>query len=177
MRIDKDKDKLVNESQTEEDIVGPTETEIDHVEKDIEKDKIDLQEVNKKLLADMENLRKRFEEEKMFFIKYRSASFLIEVLPTLDMFEIALNAEASEEVRIWLKGFEMVYSNLMNALTSEGMKKIKVNIGDEFDSNIHQGVETEENKNVESGKISRVVLSGYKLHDRLLRPVTVVVVK
>ena len=63
------------------------------------KERFNPKEEKKKLLAEMENFRKRFEEEKMHFLKYRSSSFLLEVLPTLDMFEMALKAKVSDEVK------------------------------------------------------------------------------
>jgi molecular chaperone GrpE len=53
-----------------------------------------------RLLADMENLRKRTDEEKADNYKYRASGFIIEVLPTIDMFEQALNAKnVSDEVK------------------------------------------------------------------------------
>jgi molecular chaperone GrpE len=53
-----------------------------------------------RLLADMENLRKRTEEEKADNYKYRASGFIIEILPTIDMFEQALSAKnVSDEVK------------------------------------------------------------------------------
>lgn len=141
------------------------------------KEKFNPKEEKKKLLAEMENFRKRFEEEKTHFIKYRSSSFLLEILPTLDMFEMALKAKVADEVKTWLTGFEMVYNNLYTALETEGVSKIKTKVGDELDPNIHNAMEEVESDLIEPGKITEVVLTGYKIHDRLLRATGVKVAK
>jgi molecular chaperone GrpE len=60
----------------------------------------ELTEKHQRLLADMENLRRRTEEEKADSYKYRASGFIIEILPTIDMFESALKAKnVSEEVK------------------------------------------------------------------------------
>ena len=54
------------------------------------------------------------------------------------------------------------------------MNEIKCNIGDNFDHNIHYAMDTVEvdDENM-IGKIMKVYVKGYKLHDRLIRPATV----
>lgn len=139
-------------------------------------DSIDFEAKYKESLAAMENLRKRLDLEKMDIYKYRSSSFIQSILPTLDMFELAMNANnVSEEVKNWLIGFEMILRNFKTVLETEGVIEITTNPGDDFDSEKHYAIEERESEEIEPGKIIEVKQKGYKLHDRLLRPATVVV--
>ncbi len=159
----------------EENKLEDFEEEVKEVEKNIE-EVIDYKEKYLLSLAEMENLRKRLENEKMDFIKYKASSFIYEILPTVDMFEQALSAKnVSEETKNWLLGFEMILANLKNALNLEGVKEILVKKDDEFDGNLHHAFEEIETDKVSPGKILEIKQKGYKIHDRLLRPATVVV--
>lgn len=141
------------------------------------KEKENFEHKYKLLLADMENLRKRIEKERIEIYKYGVANFLLEILPTVDMFEMALKANAPKEVKNWLIGFEMVLKNLRKSLETQGLSKINVNKGDLFDSTKHFAIEEKEVNNAKEGQILKVKTEGYNLHDRLLRPATVVVAK
>lgn len=141
-------------------------------------EEIDFEEKYKEALATMENLRKRVDNERVDFMKYRAASFIESILPTIDMFELAINAEnISDEVKNWLVGFEMILKNFKTVLEAEGVVEIKVNKNDEFNGNIHHAIEEREDESVTPGNIIEVKQKGYKLHDRLLRPAAVVVAK
>ncbi len=131
-----------------------------------------------KVLAEMENLRKRFDAERTEVIKYRASSFVQSILPTVDMFEMAMNSQnVSDEIKNWLVGFEMILNNFKTTLEGEGVKEIKVKKGDEFDGNLHHAIEEVETDEVEPGKIYQVKMKGYTLFDKLLRPATVTVAK
>ncbi len=131
-----------------------------------------------KVLAEMENLRKRLDTERTELIKYRASSFIQNILPTVDMFEMAMKAQnASEEVRNWLIGFEMILNNFKSTLDGEGVKEIKTEKGSEFDANLHHAIEEVETDEVEPGKVFEVKMKGYTLHDKLLRPAAVSVAK
>ncbi len=131
-----------------------------------------------KVLAEMENLRKRFDTERSEVIKYRASSFIQSILPTVDMFEMAMNSQnVSDEIKNWLVGFEMILNNFKTTLEGEGVKEIKVNKGDEFDGNLHHAIEEVDTDEVEPGKVFQVKMKGYTLHDKLLRPATVTVAK
>ena len=155
-------------------------------EKTIKKDSIEnlknkiksLKFKNLSLLADMENLRKKTEQEKIEIGKYASISLLRNIMPTLDMFGNALKTkEVSEEIKNWLLGFKMIDSNLKEILKSHGVKEIKPEVNDFFDPNFHQVLEQIENDEVEEGRILEIKENGYLLHDRLLKPVFVTVAK
>lgn len=144
----------------------------------IDSAKEDFKEKYMKAIAEMENLRKRFDQERKDVMKFRASSFIQNILPTVDMFEMAMKAQnASEEVRNWLIGFEMILNNFKSTLENEGVKEIVVKKGDDFNHSLHHAIEEVEIEDVEPGKVVEVKMKGYTIHDRLLRPATVTVAK
>ena len=59
---------------------------------------------------------------------------------------------------------------MVAVLESEGVTEISPEVGQEFDSNVMQAVDTVEGEN---NKITKVYNKGYKLHDRIIRPANV----
>lgn len=125
--------------------------------------------------ADMQNLRKAIEADHREAIKYRAEGFIDELLPILDGFHMALQNEATTtEMKNFLIGFQYIYRNLVNVLENEGVKEFAPKIGDEFNADHMQAVETvidKENPN----KVVKVITNGYKLHEHLIRPAMVIV--
>ena len=126
--------------------------------------------------ADMQNLRKDVEKDHREAIKYRAIGFVENLLPILDGFHMALKAEATtEEMKNFLVGFQFIYRNLVSVLESEGVSEIAPKVGDEFDPNVMQAIETVYDENAKPNKVLKVNVNGYKLHERLVRPSIVVV--
>ncbi len=171
------KDKEENQNNEDDGINYIDDNKVDEtVEKQPEE--IDYKAKYLEAIAAMDNLRKRQIQEQAHYHKYRAQSFLENILPTVDMFEMALNAkDVSDEVKNWLTGFEMIHRNLVAAMESEGVKEIKVNIGDTFDSDKHIAIEAKENDEFKPNSIIEIKTKGYMLHDRLLRPTQVIVAK
>lgn len=127
-------------------------------------------------LADIQNLRKSLEADHREAIRYRSAGFLEALLPALDSFYIALEAKPqSQEAQNYQQGFQYIYNQIQNTLSSEGVSEICPKIGDRFDATLMHAVDTKEG--AEEGQIVQVYSKGYRLHDRLIRPVMVCVSK
>ena len=126
--------------------------------------------------ADMQNLRKQVEKDHHEAIRYRAAGFIENLLPILDGFHMALQAEAtSQEMKNFLVGFEFIYRNLVSVLENEGVSEIAPKVGDEFDANTMQAIETIFDESVKPNTVMKVNVKGYKLHERLIRPSIVVV--
>lgn len=126
--------------------------------------------------ADMQNLRKQIEKEHREAIRYRSAGFIENLLPILDGFHMALQTEvSSQEMKNFLVGFEFIYRNLVSVLENEGVTEIAPKIGDDFDPETMQAIETQFDEKAEPNKVVKVNVKGYKLHERLIRPSIVVV--
>lgn len=125
-------------------------------------------------LADTQNLRKALEEDHRTALRYRSAGFVEKLVMPLESFRIALDATpTSEEAINYKKGFAYIYSLLIEALTSEGVKEINPPPGAKFDPALMEAIKTEEGE--EEGLIVKVDAVGFQLLDRLLKPARVTV--
>ena len=129
----------------------------------------------------MENLRKRFEREKVETIKFGSINLARDILSPGDNLERALEAlpddeNYSESIKNLIDGLKMVLKEYKNTLEKHGVKKIE-SLNEKFDHNFHQAMMEIENKDVEEGTVVQEVQSGYTMHDRLLRAAMVGVAK
>lgn len=126
--------------------------------------------------ADMQNLRKQVEKDHREALKYRAEGFIENLLPILDGFHMALQAEvSSQEMKNFLVGFEFIYRNLVSVLENEGVSEIAPKVGDTFDPQTMQAIETVYDESQKPDTIVKVNVKGYKLHERLIRPSIVVV--
>jgi len=123
-----------------------------------------------RLRADFENYKRRVQLDKAADYKYRAQSVLMDILPVLDNFERALAVETtSEEAASLVKGMDMVYRTLLEAVKKEGLEQIEAE-GIAFDPNFHQAVMQEQDDSKETGVVLQELQKGYKLKDRVLRP-------
>ena len=158
------------------------EEEIQETEEDILKDEIKtLKEEKIRVLAEMENLRKRFDREKIDSIKYGSVNFARDILSPGDNLERALSAINQEEehpqsIKNLIEGLLMVKKELSTALEKNGITKIE-SLDKKFDPNLHQAMMEIENNDLEEGIVVQEIQTGYMMHDRLLRPAMVGVSK
>lgn len=122
-----------------------------------------------KVFADMENSKRRLQKEHQDAMKFMMQSFIEELLPVVDNFERSLNVQdASEEVQVFLKGYQMIFDQLMAILTKSGVEVIEAQ-GKEFDPNVHQAVMTANDENYDSNIVVEELQKGYKLKDRVIR--------
>lgn len=126
-------------------------------------------------VADLENYRKRTLREKEELRKYGAAGFIEELLPILDSFKIGLDAAVGHpEAKDVTEGFALAVDQLSNVLKRYGVTEIDPE-GDPFDPNLHEGVSHMPSETVDEGIVLAVTRVGYKMHERLLRPASVVV--
>ncbi len=121
-----------------------------------------------KAYADTENTRKRLQNDFEMRQKYRIQSFAQDILPAIDNLERALAQKATPENEAYYKGVEMIYNQLIYALSKEGVEVIEA-LNTPFDAAWHQAVMSEEVEGTEAGIVIEVFQKGYKLKDRLLR--------
>ena len=119
-----------------------------------------------KAYADTENTRKRLQADFDSRTKFMMKNFVLELLPVLDSCERALAQATTDEA--YRKGVEMIYGQLQNALSKEGITEIDA-LNKPFDGNWHQALMTEARENVEPGTVIEVLQKGYRIKDRLLR--------
>lgn len=140
-----------------------------------------LKEEKIRVLAEMENLRKRFDREKIDSIKYGSVNFARDILSPGDNLERALSAINKEEdhsvsIKNLIEGLMMVKKEFASVLEKNGITKIDT-IDKKFDPNLHQAMMEIENDDLSEGIVVQEIQSGYMMHDRLLRPAMVGVSK
>ena len=182
--IDDSKDDKLDEAQSEnnEEDAGSEEEDTKETEEDILKEEIKtLKEEKIRVLAEMENLRKRFEREKIDSIKYGSVNFARDILSPGDNLERALSAINEEEehpqsIKNLIEGLLMVKKELSTALEKNGIEKIDT-LNKKFDPNLHQAMMEIENNDLDEGVVVQEIQTGYMMHDRLLRPAMVGVSK
>ena len=140
-----------------------------------------LKEEKLRLLAEMENLRKRFERDKIDLIKFSSINLIREILSPGDNLERALAAIPKDEklpqpIKNLVEGLKMVQKEFSTILEKNGVKKID-SINKKFDHNYHQAMMEIEKEDVGEGTVVQEIQPGYIMHDRLLRPAMVGVSK
>ena len=149
------------------------------VEEQLEKAKSDLL----LLVADMQNMRKRTDEEIATVRKYGASTLARDLFSVADNLRMALMSITDEEkennqtLKNLSFGLDMVANEFNSAFEKNGIKQILPQVGDEFDHNQHQAMGEVESEEVEKGKIAQVLSAGYMLHDRLLKPAMVNVSK
>lgn len=168
------KEKVVDETVEEKETVEETQTEEKQESLDDKVAKLE-EEVNTwktdyyKVFADMENLKRRLEKEHQNSLKFMMQSFIEELLPVVDNFERSLNVQdPSEEIQTFLKGYQMIFDQLMAILQKNGVEVIEAQ-GKEFDPNFHQAVMTANDENFDHNIVVEELQKGYKLKDRVIR--------
>jgi len=140
-----------------------------------------LRDEKLRLLADMENLRKRSDRDRMDSIRYGNINFARDILSLGDNLSRALDAipkdaEKTETITNLINGLRMVQREFTSILEKHGIKKIEA-LNQRFDHNFHQAMMEIESEEVEEGIVIQEIQSGYNMHDRLLRPSMVGVAK
>ena len=137
--------------------------------KALRQDLADLKESHLRRLADMENLRKRFEREKGEFEQYALSGLLIELLGISDNFERALqSAPAEGSDATFREGVDLIFRMLQALLAKHGVRVIAPE-GRVFDPTIQQAMIVEESDQVTEPTVAEELQKGYMIHDRLLR--------
>jgi len=120
--------------------------------------------------AELQNFKKRMNDERIKANKYRSQYLATAILPALDTFEHAISAPTDDEtIKNFLVGFEMIHKQFIESLASEGVEIIEA-VGKPFDPNYHQAVMQEEVEGTKPGIVLAEMQKGYKLKDRVIRP-------
>lgn len=164
----------VEKTETEELNQEPQTLEVIKLQQDLkaEKDKYF------RLLAELENTRKRMQKEKTEMTKFAVENVIAEFLGPLDQYEKALSfaTDGSEEVKNWALGFEMILTQFKDMLSTQGVTAFE-SLGKTFDPHSHEALEMVE---VEKGPENIVIeecVKGYRSGDRIIRPAKVKVSK
>lgn len=125
--------------------------------------------------AEFANARKRMEKQRLDTYSNATATVIEKLLPIVDDFDRAMEnlpQEISDDS--WLEGIQLVQRKLLATLDNFNVTAIEA-IGEPFDPNLHEAITQEPTDEFESGAVCRVLQTGYKIGDRVIRPSLVVV--
>ena len=128
--------------------------------------------------ADFENYRKRMDRERSETYNRVVADVAEKLLPVSDNLKRALEAESSveaaesDEFRHFLSGVDLIWKQLSGVLDALGVKPISA-VGEQFNPHVHEAVVTEATDEYEPDTVIQEIRSGYKIGDKLIRPVLV----
>ncbi|KAJ3230078.1 Mitochondrial matrix cochaperone [Chytriomyces hyalinus] len=151
-----------------------------------EKDKqiADLQDLYRRALADMENIRQRTKKEVENASSFAITKFAKDLLDTADVLEIALknvpeaerSNDANKSLKDFYSGVSMTHDNLMKTFKRAGVEPYGDTLGAKFDHNLHEAVFQAPVPGKEPGSVLEVLKPGYMIKGRVLRNAQVGVV-
>ncbi|MBM3197700.1 MAG: nucleotide exchange factor GrpE [Chlamydiae bacterium] len=147
-------------------------------EQRLQKELKEAQDKYLRALAEMENMRKRLQKEKIEYSRFAVEGAILDFLTPLDNLENALQFAKSShpEVANWATGFQMILEQFKEALSSQGISPF-TSQGASFDPLLHEAIETEETENGEDGLILQEYAKGYRSKERTIRPAKVKVAR
>ncbi|GLQ75056.1 nucleotide exchange factor GrpE [Vibrio sp. vnigr-6D03] len=128
--------------------------------------------------ADVENMRRRSEQEIDKARKYALNKFSEELLPVIDNLERAIQAADAENevIKPFLEGVELTHKTFVDVVSKFGLKEINPE-GEAFNPEFHQAMSIQESPDHESNMVMLVMQKGYELNGRVIRPAMVMVAK
>jgi len=126
--------------------------------------------------AEMENYRKRMQRETESLLKYANMNLIRDLLDAVDNLKRATEAAEGDagNAESLRDGVKMVGSQIEGVLEKYGCKVIDA-VGCEFDPNVHEAIGQMPSEEHGEGLVAQEVAVGYQLHDRVVRPSSVLV--
>jgi molecular chaperone GrpE len=118
-------------------------------------------------MADLQNSRRRMEEEKKTLLSYASSQVIQEFLPIIDNFELSFS-HLPENLKNeeWIKGIDHILTQSKQILERNGITNIPAKPGDKVDPSLHEVVMKADGK---PGEIVEVLQKGYMQNGKVLR--------
>ena len=146
-----------------------------NAEEAAEKAKGDLLRVQ----AEMQNLRRRTEQDIEKAHKYGQEKFSTELLSVMDNLERALDAASQhddEVVKAIYEGVDLTLKSFNDCFSKFAIESVDP-LGEPFDPQLHQAMSMQDAPDAEPNTIISVMQKGYTLHGRVIRPAMVMVAK
>jgi len=129
--------------------------------------------------AEVQNMRRRCEQDVEKAHKFALEKFGTELLPVMDNLERALQAVTNaddESVKALYEGVELTLKGFSETLSKNNIEQLDPQ-GEPFDPQQHEAMSIVENDDVEANTVLTVVQKGYLLNGRVIRPAMVIVAK
>lgn len=131
-----------------------------------------------RLFAEFENYKKRTSKERIELFKTAGQEVLQALLPVADDFDRALGQIDTDAITPEVEGFQLIQNKFMDALNSQGLQAISIEVGEVFDAEKHEAITQIPAPTPEQqGTIIDIVEKGYLLGDKIIRFPKVVVGK
>lgn len=141
-------------------IVSEKDTEIEKLKKELK----EMTEMAHRAVADMQNLRRHADEERVETIFMANYDLIKRLLPILTSLELA-EKHVPDKAADWYKGIDMSVKELYKALEETGLQRIKT-INEKFDPNFHEALMQEPGK---KDMVIEELEAGYILGKRVIR--------
>ncbi|BBB24956.1 nucleotide exchange factor GrpE [Amphritea japonica] len=128
--------------------------------------------------AEMQNIRRRAEQDVEKAHKFALEKFTNELLPVVDSLERAIEASVSDDeaVKVLREGVEMTLNMFVSGLGKFNVEQHNP-AGEAFNPELHQAMSMVPNPEVPANHVMAVMQKGYSLNSRLIRPAMVIVSK
>ena len=136
----------------------------------------ELEDTVLRLRAELDNSQKRSVAEIEKAHKYGIERLLLELLPVVDNLENALNNLSENVSESDKEGIDLTLKSFESALDKFGISPIYP-ISEDFDPIKHEAVSVVKDEKHADNKIVEVMQKGWRLHERVIRPARVVVIK
>jgi len=120
----------------------------------------------KRNMAEFDNYKKRMSKEKESLYTTILSDVISNLLPVIDNFEKAKDAECSDET--YKTGISMIYNQLIDILNKQGVEKIP-DLGETFDPEVHEAVMSVLDETKGEKEIVEVFRTGYRMKDKVVR--------
>lgn len=177
--IEQNENNMMNEeSALHADLKGeaPSETApVESAESDLALAQIKVSELNDAWMrarADLENMRRRSQEDVNNAHKYSIGKFAADLLSVKDSLELALN-DQSGQIDSLKNGVDLTLKSLSSVFERFQITEINP-VGEKLDPHKHQAISTQPSE-ADMNTVVAVMQKGYQLYDRVLRPAMVVV--
>jgi molecular chaperone GrpE len=127
----------------------------------------EMMNISQRALADLQNFKRRSEEEKASFIMYSNAELILALVPALNSANLALKHEPKDAE--WAKGVEQALKQMASALEARGLRIINT-AGQKFDPKIHEALMMAPG---EKDLILEELEQGYMLGEKVIKPARV----
>ena len=128
-------------------------------------------------LADLQNFRRRGEEERVRIIRDANERLIRELLPVLDDFDLAVSAaKQAQSYEQLIGGVEAILRKFSETLAKQGVVPINA-VGEKFDTDLHEAVMLDEDSDAPDETVTAELRRGYLFNKRVIRPSLVKVAK
>lgn len=139
----------------------------------VEAQNLELSEQYLRAKAEVENMRRRTEEEVAKVRKFATVEFAESLLAVIDSLEAGLVSQEASAQQI-RQGAEATLKQLQAALTRNKVVAIAPQMGEKFDPHLHQAISMVAAQQ-EPNTVVTLLQKGYQMSERVLRPALVTV--